>query len=283
MLALRPAWYAALLLSLTGCLSKILLTGKTGERPDIQLVAETSLFYADTISGLPQKGVLSEMHNGKQLFTASVKNGKLNGPWQSWYANGITCDSGYIINNLPDGIWKYRGSKGGLLAIREYKAEKYQRIKDEMLRYHPQRNFYYLARLYQQNKQAALHYISAAHSFSIKETAMKSRLATLKQIVQANIEEGAGYMPVFYNCVHEGLYMNFFSNGAVRDSGYYKDGLRTGKWVHYESPGGKSLQGRYEHGNRIKDWKIYNKDQRLTEVLHYDNKGIVQWQKKIKG
>ena len=31
---------------------------------------------------------------------------RYKGVWISYYANGNRCDSGLLINNLPDGLWK---------------------------------------------------------------------------------------------------------------------------------------------------------------------------------
>jgi antitoxin component YwqK of YwqJK toxin-antitoxin module len=278
MLACRYLLCAGLVVFVTGCLrtptssfaSEDCYTSTSTEQytPDLN----------DTAFNRPSKGQWQEEHAGKPLFETHIKNKKLYGTWKSWYTNGQLCDSGYMVNNLPDGIWKYWNKDGTLIAIRQYSAAKYSRVKDEMLRYNSRRSFYYLASLYQHNRAQALHYLSAGYSFSFSKS---NTTGSPTKIVQANVNSGSGYAPVFAHCLHEGLYMNFFSNGAVQDSGYYKDGLKSGKWVHYESAAGISYQGRYLHGVRVKDWKLYNGAQKLQEVIHYDNKGMIEWRKKI--
>jgi antitoxin component YwqK of YwqJK toxin-antitoxin module len=280
MLACKPIGYALLFLTLTGCISENLVSPPAPKEKGAGRYDGDILFFSDTLFNMPQKGILQESFEGKQLFTASVKNGKLNGPWQSWYPGGALCDSGSFVNNLPDGTWQYRDSEGNLLALRQYSADKYMRVKEEMTRYHPKLNFFYLSKMYQQNKTGALHYLSSVSSFP-GGAISKTKKLNLKQTVQYNISGSAGYTPVFSNCLHEGLYMNFFTTGHVQDSGYYKDGLRTGKWVHYQSPKGNSYQGQYHHGFRVKDWKVYNAGHRLTELIHYDNTGAIQWRKKM--
>ena len=184
---------------------------------------------------LPERAIISESYNGTRLFSVSVHGSKLNGNWQSWYATGVLCDSGRLINNLPDGEWRHWNERGELLAIRHYSADKFQRVMQEMLRYNPKRSFFYLSELYQKDKQAALNYLTAAYSFPSGRSAP---VHSLKQLVISNISKSDSYRPVFEQSLQDGLYMNFFPGGSIRDSGYYKNGVRTGKWVHRDSADG---------------------------------------------
>lgn len=274
MIACQTGVLLCLAAALFSCTSPKITAAHSAEIATISNISSP----ADTLLYLPQNGEVKETYQGKPLFQAHLKKGKLQGVWQAWYTNGNNCDSGTLVHNLPDGIWKYWDANGNLKAIREYSADKYQRIKMEMTRYNPRRNFYQLAALYQQNQQAATHYLTAAYSFPSAKK-MSGKLNALRELVKEN--SSGAYTPVYDHCLHEGLYMNFFENGATKDSGYYKDGLKAGKWVHYETPQGGSEQGKYQHGLRVKDWKVYNTAGRLTTILHYDRNGNLQWQKKI--
>lgn len=227
---------------------------------------------------LPERAIISESYNGTRLFSVSVHGSKLNGNWQSWYATGVLCDSGRLINNLPDGEWKHWNEKGELLAIRHYSADKFQRVMQEMLRYNPKRSFFYLSELYQKDKQAALNYLTAAYSFPSGRSAP---VHSLKQLVISNISKSDSYRPVFEQSLQDGLYMNFFPGGSIRDSGYYKNGVRTGKWVHRDSADGPWHLGAYQHSIKIKEWKYYDKNNKLLELIVYDNRGHINWRKKI--
>jgi antitoxin component YwqK of YwqJK toxin-antitoxin module len=227
---------------------------------------------------LPDNGALTETHNEAILYTANSKNGKLNGRWQSWYLNGITCDSGIVVKNLPDGEWKHWNKEGQLIAVRNYSADKFHRVLDEMLRFNAKRNFYYLAALYQKNRPAALQYLSAFYSFPA--AGQDKQHTSLKDLVQSNIS-GSSYKPVFDHCLLDGEYINYFDNGIVKDSGYYKNGLRNGKWIHRDSVGSVWLQGAYQNGHRIKEWKVYDRNNKLIELLFYNHSGQLSWQKKI--
>ncbi|MBK9382483.1 MAG: hypothetical protein IPN39_14310 [Chitinophagaceae bacterium] len=227
---------------------------------------------------LPERAIISESYNGTRLFSVSVHGSKLNGNWQSWYATGVLCDSGRLINNLPDGEWRHWNERGELLAIRHYSADKFQRVMQEMLRYNPKRSFFYLSELYQKDKQAALNYLTAAYSFPSGRSAP---VHSLKQLVISNISKSDSYRPVFEQSLQDGLYMNFFPGGSIRDSGYYKNGVRTGKWIHRDSADGPWRLGAYQHSIKIKEWKYYDKNNKLLELIVYDNRGHINWRKKI--
>lgn len=228
---------------------------------------------------LPATGVVNAAATGKPLFSVSVRRGKLNGPWQSWYENGISCDSGRLINNLPDGEWIFRNEDGTIRAIRHYNADKFLRITNEMQRYHPKRSFFYLASLYQKNKRQALHFLDAAYSFPANRAGKPA--TSLQQLAEANTASAPVYDPVFVQCVHDGLYMNYFPGGIVKDSGMYKDGMKSGKWIHRDTAQTGWFQGAYKHGLPVKEWKHFDADGRLIELLFYDQSGKLHWRKKI--
>ena len=228
---------------------------------------------------LPSHTILQEFENDIALYKTETRRGKLNGTWQSWYKNGRICDSGRLVNNIPDGEWKYWNEQGELIAVRHYNSSKFHRVTNEMSYYHPKRNFYHLSSLYQKNKQAAIYYLSAAYSFPGSRQVPKS--SSLKELVQNNISAPGFYKPVFEQCLHEGEYINYFPGGLIKDSGNYKDGLRQGKWIHRDSAEGEWWQGAYQDGHKIKEWKLYDKKGKLQEIYVYDNRGQLSWRKKI--
>lgn len=243
-----------------------------GIHPVIRLSAPKSFAYH-----LPASGPLVKYVDGHKLFEAGIRRAALWGNWQSWYASGQLCDSGKLVNNIPDGEWKYWNREGQLLAIRYYDAEKYQRVMQEIQTYNRKRSFYKLASLAQENKTLAFHYLSAAYSFP---EGRNIKAESLQDLVQLNTR-GETYHPVFNASLHEGLYLNYFSNGQAKDSGTYRDGLRTGHWVHRDVPGGYTLSGSYEHGQKTRQWKLYNSHGQLAELLDY-RKGEIIWRKKFR-
>lgn len=228
---------------------------------------------------LPATGIVTATGTDRPLFTVSVKRGKLNGIWQSWFSNGVVCDSGRLVNNLPDGAWVFRNEEGEIMAIRQYNADKFFRITNEMQHYHPKRSFYFLATLYQKNKRQALYYLDAAYSFP--GYLLRKPVSTLQELAEINTGQGHVYQPVFMQAVHEGLYMNYFPGGLVKDSGMYKDGMKSGKWIHRDTAQAGWFQGAYKHGLPVKEWKHFNEEGRLLEILFYNQSGHLSWRKKI--
>jgi antitoxin component YwqK of YwqJK toxin-antitoxin module len=242
-------------------------------------IVTVNTVYKELHYSLPAHAVLHEIDNDITLYKTETRKGKLNGTWQSWYKNGTICDSGRLVNNIPDGEWKHWNEQGELIAIRHYSASKFHRVADEMSHYHPKRNFYHLSSLYQQNKQAALHHLAVAYSFPYSQQAVKS--SSLKQLVQNNISTPAHYKPVFEQCLHEGEFINYFTGGIIKDSGHYRDGLKHGKWIHRDSAEGQWWQGAYRDGHKIKEWKLFDKKGKLQEILVYNNRGQLSWRKRI--
>ncbi|HEX7845963.1 MAG TPA: hypothetical protein VF476_09205 [Chitinophagaceae bacterium] len=223
----------------------------------------------NNIIELPADGLLTGYENGRLLFRGEVKKQKLVGEWQSYYRNGFLLDSGYLLKGTPHGQWKQWDSSGQLRAIRHYDAGKLRRVETEMQLQHPKRSFFPLTSLYNQDRSAARHYLKSAYSFSFSS---QISFRSLQQLVEHNGKQDS-YIPVFSECLHHGLYMNFFAEGAVKDSGYYKNGLKEGVWIHRNKPGGSYITGAYRNGLRYREWKQYNAMGQLQSLTFYNRKG----------
>lgn len=228
---------------------------------------------------LPRSGNINVQLNNRPLYSASAHNGKLHGEWQSWYQNGLLCDSGKLVKGLPDGVWKHWDASGNLVALRSYSADKYDRIKNEMTRYHPKRIAFPLTVLYQQNKHAALKHMDVSYSFGTAKK--RGAVGHLPELITKNIIPGNAYQPVFDHVLHHGLYINFFSDGSVKDSGYYKNGLKQGLWTHNDTAKKIVLKGSYANGVKLKEWKIYDASGKLQEIIFYTPKGEMKWRKRF--
>ncbi len=110
-----------------------------------------------------------------------------------------------------------------------------------------------------------------------KQTAVQS----LQQLVEKNNSNDQSYNPVFNECLQHGLYMNFFSGGIAKDSGYYKNGLREAVWLHRNSPAGYYFIGSYKNGLRFREWKQYDATGKLYAIVFYNKDGREEWTKKI--
>ncbi|HET9433792.1 MAG TPA: hypothetical protein VFO37_08560, partial [Chitinophagaceae bacterium] len=200
--------------------------------------------------------------------------------WQSWYENGFRCDSGTFVKGLPDGEWKHWDINGRLVALRTYSADKFHRINNELVRYNPRRIAFPLTALYHRNKRAALRYLRASYSFA--GAARTKQGLTLQELITANVTPGNEYQPVFDQSLHHGLYINYFTTGIAKDSGFYQNGLRNGVWIHRDVSSGNTERGSYEHGIRVKGWRTYDKNGQLLSIVQYNSKGEPGWRKSFR-
>lgn len=202
------------------------------------------------------------------LHLAAIDQTITHGTWQTWHPNGSPRDSGTFRKGLPDGVWKHWDDQGQLLVFRTYSADKYQRVKLAMLRYHPRRATYPLAKMYADNREAALYHLRAESSF---DTQGKTGAANSSDI---NVGD-KNYKPVFNRSLHHGLYMNFYPGNTLKDSGYYQDGLRHGIWKTV-SENGNTETGAYRHGVKVKEWKVFSPTGKLLEMIVYTNTGKIR-------
>ena len=208
------------------------------------------------------RGLVKATAEGKTAFEAEYHRNKLHGKWVSMYQNGHLQDSGHFEKNIPDGQWNSWYANGNRRSIRSYSAEKWKSAHNKAARYNYK---------IQSNNE-------------LVRMAMKGD-GSFERITSAEYSFGSmpvtthGYTAPFKNCLHHGLYMNFHSNGAVKDSGYYKDGLRDGHWEEYFENGQLSASGSYLRGKKNSGWKYFDKKGKLVTLAEY-REGRMMHQKK---
>jgi hypothetical protein len=227
---------------------------------------------------LPKKAPVTGLYKENTIYQGNTKGHQLTDRWQSWYPTGQLLDSGTLIKGVPHGIWKTWDVNGNLLSMRTYDADKFRRIKNEMLRYNPRMATYPLLRIYQRDRHRALYYLQAGYSYSF--TGHRGYELSLQHAVEENIRPGNIYHPVFDDCLHHGLYINYFPAGIAKDSGYYRNGLKEGLWVHRNADRSLST-GAYKNGNRIGDWKVYSPEGRIRRIILYNKNGEEEWSREL--
>ncbi|MET0635123.1 MAG: hypothetical protein ABWZ25_03780 [Chitinophagaceae bacterium] len=224
---------------------------------------------------IPKKGKFAGISDDRILYQASSRGRKLDGIWISWYEGRITCDSGRFVKGLPDGEWKRWSPDGKLVSVRTYSAVKYERITYEMAHANPKAILYPVSRIYRRDPAVALHYLHADYSFPGQPAI---RQESLEDHVLQNTSGEDTYHPVFHRSLHHGLYLNLDEHGLAIDSGFYRNGLREGLWIHRQ-PDGQREEGSYSHGKRDKEWKQYNIKGKLIQLTIYDSRGREEWSK----
>ena len=209
---------------------------------------------------IPANGSVSGFHSeGRIRFSGSVKNFLLHGSWKSWFEDDVLNDEGKLVKGIPDGQWRVWYPNGNLRFIRTYSSDKFKRVKQQWLRPHPKMPNYHITTLYQNNRPKAVALVKSSYSFK-------------------EVKGDGSYTPAFTDCIHHGLFMNFYENGSTKDSGYYKSGLRNGVWREGFNEEGY-WTGNYSNGIKNGTWKRFNQQNRMMELIVY-KKGREDWRKK---
>lgn len=213
---------------------------------------------------------------GQLHYRAQIKNKRLHGKWLSWYDNGNTCDSGNLVKGLPDGEWKVWYPNGNIRFVRNYKAENFERVYHEIIRYNPKTSRFALSDLYYKNRKTASTKMSGYYGFPQTSYTLPPDKPAL--IAAANTRNQKSYHPVFEKALLHGLYVNYNEDGSIKDSGHYENGLQQGLWtedaVTYYS------KGWYEKGLRNKQWKTYNRNGEIVRIEEY-KMGKLVWKKEF--
>jgi len=200
------------------------------------------------------------------------------GNWQSRYSNGQLCDSGYLKNNMPDGIWKSWYPNGQLRMMMECNAKKLVATKNEMQRiykpgYSPPPHLQEMKDI--MNDDESLPYEKLMYRqmyLSIHPPGLKDSAAELL----VTVEEGdtvktfmTNALP-FTECLVHGRYVTWFPDGTRKDSGYCNEGIRQGVWEEWNEDGTVRAVGFYRNGMRWKDWRYFNKEGKLLYIRWYN-------------
>lgn len=234
------------------------------------LVDETTLRTGDHVYALTA--------HGDTQFVSRMYKHQLHGDWKSWYKPALHLDSGRLERAIPDGQWKSWYPNGSIRSIRTYDATKLARVKDEIRRRHGRNNFFPVTEIAKENLPAAKKLLTASYSFK-SLTSADTHLPELKNIqnrVLYNIDAtNTSYLPPFTECLHHGLYMNFFPDGNTKDSGYYKNGVRDGIWEEWQNNGTVRATGMYKRGVPTGDWRYFDRNRKLLYVKWFNSRGRV--------
>jgi antitoxin component YwqK of YwqJK toxin-antitoxin module len=203
---------------------------------------------------------------------------KYKGTWQSHYPNGNPCDSGYLYENMPDGIWKSWYPNGQLRMQIECSSKKLVAAKDEMQRiykpgYAPNPGSRQLRQMvansggYPSDKLVYRPLFFATHPPD-----MDNNLREVKVQVQSgdSMNSFTTDSPPFTECLVHGAYKTWFDNGMLKDSGYCDNGVREGVWAEWDEEEDMRAVGFYKNGMRWKDWRFYNREGKLQYIRWYN-------------
>ena len=225
-----------------------------------------------------QSRITACKENGDTLFLGDLKRGKLHGTWMSWYHPEQLCDSGKLVRNVPDGVWKSWYSNGQPRSVRTYSAFMLHRVKEEIPRRGTKATWFAITDIARTDPSYAWQLLTPVYSYvTLAVNAANPQVAaprSLEERAEQNILSGYHpYLPPFTECLHHGLYMNYYPNGQVKDSGLYHNGLREGVWMEWLNNGTMYSTGAYHRGRKHDSWKYYTPSGRLIGIKIYNRRG----------
>jgi antitoxin component YwqK of YwqJK toxin-antitoxin module len=202
---------------------------------------------------------------------------KYKGTWQSHYSNGNPCDSGFLYENIPDGLWKCWYPNGQLRVEMECSAKRMSATIDEMQRiykpgYSPGPGITQMRQVmatssYSYDKIVYGQLYVATHPPDLDNSIRRVNV----QVQQGNgVNTFTTETPPFTECLVHGVYKTYFDNGLLQDSGYCENGIREGVWEEWDEEQGMRAVGFYKGGLRWKDWRFYNKEGKIQFVKRYN-------------
>ncbi|HET9747312.1 MAG TPA: hypothetical protein VFP97_16470 [Chitinophagaceae bacterium] len=187
-------------------------------------------------------------------------------------------DSGRLVRGIPDGKWMGWYKNGKPQFIRTYSAGKWRQFQNEKIRYHPKRISMPITKLYHDHKEQAEKYTKAINSFCGLQNCSRVN-GNAGEVINSAVQEH--YHPPFGNGLLHGLFINWFSDGAIKDSGHYHNGLPEGVWFKWTDDKQFYWKGFYRHGLKNKEWKLYSFTGLLIRIVFYRD-GKLIWRKEVR-
>ena len=81
----------------------------------------------------------------------------------------------------------------------------------------------------------------------------------------------------YHNDLKDGPYESY-SNGRLREKGFYRNGKRDGDYIEYQDSGRVDIRGQYRMGKKVGIWEDYYSDGVIFKRVYYSMNGQFQKQ-----
>ncbi len=208
------------------------------------------------------------------------KNGLKQGLWKSFWDNDKTKSEGNYINDKKNGFFKTYSREGNLLNIEKYINDEKQIDVPEL------RNLEVRTDYYPDGKVKIVASYDNGVAEGVRREYKKDGSIEQSYIFKKGVIIGKGI--VDENGLKQGLWTEFYDNGAKKAEGKYKDNKKIAYWKFYYKNGNIEQQGMYNNnGNAEGEWKWYfsNGNELLVQnfqdgleegfLIEYDDTGKV--------
>jgi len=190
--------------------------------------------------------------------------GRKQGAWKFFHANGLVKTEGKFKNDLKDGYFKDYDEKGKLLTISKWIEGEQQKDVVELTKLEIEKEYYPngTVKVFQGYKNGLPEGVRREYTedgtlvagFIFKEG---------KKVGEGIVKEDG---------LKNGAWKEFFITGELKAEGNYKDDIKVGKWTYYFANGKTEQTGKYdEKGKLTGKWVWYYPSGEILREENYLN------------
>lgn len=93
------------------------------------------------------------------------------------------------------------------------------------------------------------------------------------------------YLLLYEQCYSNGLANGrivFYTNRKISIEGEKKDGFYNGEWTYYYKYPVKSMEGVFKMGKKDGQWKVYDRNGKLEQIVTFNNDSMGKIEKAVK-
>ncbi len=186
----------------------------------------------------------------RERMNRKDKNGMKQGLWKTFWDNDKTRTEGNYINDKENGFFKTYSPEGNLMLIEKYINGEKQMNVPEL------RNLEVRTDYYPDGKVKIVASYDNGVAEGVRREYTKEGSIAQSYIFKKGVIIGKGI--VDENGLKQGVWSEFYDNGAKKADGKYKDNKKIGYWKYYYVNGNIEQEGLYNNkGNTEGEWKWY--------------------------
>lgn len=186
----------------------------------------------------------------REFINRTDKQGRKQGPWKTFYADGDLKTSGNYLDGKKNGIFKEYDRDGNLLNIEKYdNGEKVIRDK-ATANYEIKRNYYPDGSIKTQATYLNGQMDGVRREYDQQGNIKEAYIMDQGTMVAKGIVDKAG--------MRQSDWRDYYKSGQLKAKGQYNDDLKVGEWIYYFENGEVEQRGSYnDNGEAEGLWRWY--------------------------
>ena len=230
-----------------------------------------------------------QKQNIESVFSISVNDSTLEGPYLAYYPNGNKKIEGFYHLNEADSLWtyfhenNYEKSVGYFLNNKQHGLWQYyddSGIKQREVTFkNGLKSGIYIDYFSEQKIKSSGELLNSKKVGLWKEYDQDGALENTKLIQNDTVVAYRYFYPngnikqqgTKTSNVRSGQWTHFFVNGQVSSSGFYKENTKDGTWIYQNEKGVKTAEGNYTLGEKQGHWDFFDENGILKSSGDFSN------------